>query len=297
MSISSILCNVRNRILPPAPIGMSDFIRAHGSRFGYWLRPSTPLQSQQMVGAYLKAMKDDLKSGGYIFVKKSRAADVLRQLTELEASYKVVNLKVMADIAEIINFHDPKELWVIVEDDSLPYEKLATRFKVAETALRSKMAPLLGARISEQEQREQLAHMKARGFTLMMFIEMDYPSIKGFSIVQAQCRSLKIASCRVSMDTKHDHELNAIFDYPEHNSDELKSRTANMLRIFGSGPNHYSEITRDLYDLSYDDPNLAPMQCGNSKNGGYIHIEKLKTASNLGIAVGFGDAQVLDMTK
>lgn len=297
MSISSIVCRIKNKILPPAPIGMSDFVRAHGSRFGYWLRPSNALQSQQMVGSYLKAIKDDLKNGGYIFVKKSRAPDLLRQLTELGASYKAVNVKVMADIAEIIDFHDPKELWIIVEDDSLPYEKLASRFRVAEVALRSKMAPLLSSPRNEKAQREDLAKLNERGLTLMMFIEMDYPSIKGFSVVQSQCRSLKIASCRVSLDTTYDHELNAIFDQPEHSMDEWKSRTANTLRIFGSGPNHYSEIQRDLYDLSYDDPNQAPVGSGSCKSGGYFHIEELKTPSNLGVAVGFGDAQVIDLTK
>lgn len=290
MSTSQIICKTKSNIFPPTMMALSDFIVSQ-SQFGHWLRPANDLQSQQMVAAYLKAIQHHLKYGGYIFVKRSRAADLLRQLTELGAAYKAVHFKVMDDIAEIIDIIDPKELWIVVEDDSLPYTTLASRFRVAEVALRANMAPALGRPISYDEVKKESEKHAARGMILMMFIEMDYPSVKGFTVIQSQCRSLKIACCRVSRDNAHDHELNKIFDEPEHCLDELKSRTANTVRIFGSGPKHRAEIARNLYDLVdlYADDDASPETS--------INIGRLNAESRLGLAVGFGAARFVDLSR
>lgn len=307
MSIDQIASNLKNRvfehlqnsaIFQPGVIGLSDFIAKRPEQFGYWLRPANALQSQQMVGAYLKARKDHLKNGGYIFVKKSRAADLFQQLTELEVSYKAVHLKDMADISQILDIDDPKALWIIVEDDSLPYATLASRFKVAEVALRSKMAPALGTPIESQKAMEKAeAKRLARVSILVMFIEMDYPSMKGFSVIQSQCRSLRIAACRVSRDNAYDHELNKVFDEPEHSDDELKSRAANTVQIFGSGPKHLAEFT-DTYHKRIQFSGIGSFTKVPPESGS-IDLGKLSLESNLGLALEFGsgDADILDISK
>jgi hypothetical protein len=298
MSITRLISQAKNKLFPPAPTSLSKFIEHNPHKFGYWLRPANALQSQQMVGAYLKANKDHLKNGGYIFVKKSRAAGLLQQLTELEVPYKAVHLKDMADLSQILDIDEPKALWIIVEDDSLPYATLASRFKVAEAALRSKMAPALGTPIeSEEAMRKAEEKRLARVVTLVMFIEMDYPSMKGFSVIQAQCRSLRIASCRVSMDNAYDHELNKIFDEPEHSEAELKSRAANTVQIFGSGPKHLVEFT-DTYRKRIELSGIGPFTKVSPESDS-IDFRKLALESNLGLALEFGSgyAEILDISR
>lgn len=296
MSISCLINHAKNKLFPPAPaIGLSEFIEQHDRSFGYWLRPANDLQSQQMVGAYLKAFKDDLKNGGYIFVKKSRAPDVFRQLNELDTPYKAVHLKKMEYLSDIVQFSGPKALMIFVEDDSLPYETLSSRFRVAETALRAKMAPALGTRVDEPAMREALEALEARGRTLVMFIEMDYPSMKGFSVIQSQCRSLRIATCIVSKANAHDYELNAIFNQPEHSPDELRCRAANTFRIFGSGPKHRAEFTQAFHG------HIEGTQLGSlralSQEALSIDLGRLTLESNLAFAFGFDEAEILDLTK
>jgi hypothetical protein len=294
MSTSVIICKTKSSIFPPTMMTLSQFI-ADQSQLPHWLRPCNDLQSQQMVSAYLMAIRPHLKNGGYIFVKRSRAADLFRQLTELGATYKAVHFKNMDDLAGILDMNEPKELWVIVEDDSLPYATLASRFKVAEVALRKHMAPMLGSKISLNEE-DEYEKRKARGMILMMFIEMDYPSVKGFSIVQAQCRSLKIACCRVSRDNTHNHELNALFSEPEHSVDEWKSRIANTVRIYGSGPKHRAEMFGNLCNLV----ELHAPQADEQEDGGMetsINIGRLNEESRLGLAVGFSSARFVDLSR
>lgn len=281
-------------ILSPFMIGLSDFIEAK-PKCGYWLRPCNDLQSQQMVAAYLKALQPHLKNGGYIFVKRSRAADLFRQLTELGAPYKAVHFEVMEDIAGIIDINDPKALWVIVEDDSLPYATLTSRFQTAEITLRRKMAPALGTSINYDEMKREMEQRQAKGMVVLMFIELDYPSVKGFSIVQAQCRSLNIAACRVSRDSAHDHELNTLFGEPDHSKDEWKSRIANTLRIFGSGPKHHAEFMMTISDLAAladtekDESDALPET--------FIVTKRLKKESSLGVALVDSGAYLVDLSQ
>lgn len=300
MSITRFITQAKNKLFPVKQLGFTEYLRNQPSKFGYWLRPANDLQSQQMVGAYLTAIRDDLKNGGYIFVKKSRAADLFRQLTELEAVFKPIHIPVMADLDEIIDFEDPKELWVIVEDDSLAYETLASRFKVAEVIIRKKIAPALGVPIENRKlSQEYFEKNKARGMTLMMFIEMDYPSVKGFSVIQSQCRSLKIACCRVTRESEYDRSIHGIFSEPEHSEDELKSRSANTIRVFGSGPKYLAEIKRDLSRLVHYHAQFANTQQGSPviHEAFTIDVGRLLDESNLGLVFGLDDVDIVDLRK
>ena len=300
MSICSIIAKAKNKLFPQKQLGLSEYVSKHPSRFGYWMRPANDLQSQQMVGAYLTAIRDELKNGGYIFVKKSRAADLFRQLTELEACFKPIHIPVMADLHEILDFEDPKELWVIVEDDSLPYETLASRFKVAEVIIRRNITPQLGVPIeSSKATKEYFEKQKARGFTLMMFIEMDYPSVKGFSVIQSQCRALKIATCRITRESEHDRRLHGIFNEPEHSEDELASRSANTIRVYGSGPKYQAEIKRDLSRLVHYYAQSVNTQQGSTviHEAYTVDPDKLLLESNTGLVFGLDDVELIDLSK
>jgi hypothetical protein len=298
MLISRVIDKVKSVFFPSADTALSEFISANPNTFGYWLRPSNDLQSQQMVGAYLQGVKDDLKNGGYIFVKKSRAAELFRQLAELGAAYTAVHFKVMEDVAEIIDLDKPKALWVIVEDDSLPYETQASRFRVAEKALREKMVKALGIPIYHKHVNAILESRQSRCVINIVFIEMDFPSMRGFTVVQTHCRSLNIKFCRVSRDNAHDHEVNKIFSEPEHDNDEWKSRIVNSMMIFGSGPRHQPELMMCLHDIleygiTYEDSDEARSPFKQR----FISVERLKEESKLGLAVGFGSAHMVDMSR
>lgn len=300
MTLSSILSTAKSKLFPPAHIPLSEFIKDHPIRFNYWLRPVNAMQSQLMVGAYLNAMKNNLKNGGYIFVKKSRAADVFRQLTELGAAYKAIHFKDMNEISTILDGNDPKELWIIVEDDRLPYETLAARFRIAEVALRNDMAPPLETPITPYSQEDQQKWL-SRGLTLLMFIEMDYPSVKGFTVIQSQARSLKIACCRVSMESSHDHELNKVFGHPEHNQDELQSRRNNSIQIFGSGKKYKAEYSQRFKEILHYQAQSVNTQQGSPEypEALTVNLNILDQESNLGISFGFDslDAYVIDLER
>lgn len=286
------------QILNVGPKGLSGDILSRYKPTSFLLRPSNDLQSQQMVGTYLKAMKDDLKNGGYIFVKRSRAAELLQQLTAVGAFFKVVHFERMEDIADIIDIEFPRELWVIVEDDSLPHETLATRFKVAETALRSKIAPNLGTPIDDQSARKALLKRREMGIRLLMFIEMDYPSLKGFSIVLSQMRGLRVATCAVTRENAYDHTVNGLFGLPAHSPDELKSRAINTVQVFGSGPKNFEQCSEAFHRYLKDEPLVAD-QWGNEtpEETTGIDLERLRSTTNLALVVGFGDPALVDITK
>lgn len=296
MPTSNLLDQAQTNISPLPIINLSEFLESNARRPNYWMRPANDRHSQQMVGAYINAAKDDLKNGGYIFVKKSRAADVFRQLTEAGAQYKAVNFKDMTDIDDILCFEDPKALWVIVEDDSLPLEVLASRFKIAQVALRRQMAPLLGTPMTIKE---ILQTPERRGFIHLMFVEMNFPAIKGFAVIAAQCRSLRIAHCTVSRLSSHDHEVTKLFDEPQHNSDELKGMLANTIRVLGSGPKHRAENTDSFQHwFSYQARNANSQQVGESHPELLqVEMERLEHESNLGVAFGFGDAHIVNLAR
>jgi hypothetical protein len=292
MSTSVISSKTKSNIFPPTMMALSEFI-AERNHFCHWLRPSNDLQSQQMVGAYLKAIQPHLKNGGYIFVIRSRAADLFRQLTELGAAYKSVHFKDIEDFSAIVDLDEPKELWVIVEDDKLPYATLASRFNVTEVALRTQMAPPLSKVITLEDLDKNSKRREARGMIVMMFIELDYPSVVGFSVVQDQCRSLNIACCRVTRGNIHDHELNKLFGEPEHSPIELKGRTATTVRIFGSGPKHRTEMIMNLSSMLKSQ--------ATEEDGKYletsINIGRLNEESRLGMAVGLTNARFVDLSS
>ena len=250
------------------PQSLSTFFGSNKSKQSYWLRATSDTQSQQMVGAFFKAMQQDLSNGGYIFVKKSRAADVFRQLTDLSVAYKAIHLHQITDIDDILDLEDPKHLWIVIEDDSLPYYELAARFKVIEVALRHKMAPPLSDRITLPTKDERIT----KRIKFLIFIEMDYPSVKGYAVIEAQSRFLQIISCRVSRDNAFDHQIHSVFGEPEHSPDELKARKMNTTRIYGSGLKYQAELKNELSNYG-----------GDSRD-----LEVLNVESNLAVAFPLG---------
>lgn len=288
--------------LPMPTMGLIEEIQSRKKPSIFLLQPTTDLQSQQMVGGYIEAIKDDLKNGGYIFVKKSRAADVLRQLAEAGAAYKAVQFEQMSDIAGIVNFDQPGELWVIIEDDGQPLDVQASRFKVAETELRKKMAPDLGLPVeSDQDMRETLKRRKAMGVRLLMFIEMDYPSVKGFNVVLVQARGLGISTCRVTRRNAYDDEVARAFNLPERHDGELKSYNANSIRVFGSGPKNYTECSEayEHYKASLRGEPLKAEQIGNQEQEDSLGIDlrSMRTTSNQALVLGFGYPLIVDASK
>lgn len=302
MHIPRLLEQAKKFFLPMATMGLIEEIQSRKKPSIFLLQPTTDLQSQQMVGAYIEAVKDDLKNGGYIFVKKSRAADVLRQLAEAGAAYKAVQFEQMADIAGIVNFDQPGELWVIIEDDSQPLDVLASRFKVAETELRKKMAPDLGAPVeSDQDMREALKRRKAMGVRLLMFIEMDYPSVKGFSVVLVQARGLGISTCRITRINAYDDEVARAFNHPERHDGELKSYNANSIRVFGSGPKNYKECSEayEHHKASLKGESPKAEQSGNQAQGDAVGIDlrSMRIASNQALVLSSEAAVLVDVSK
>ena len=260
------------------PQSLSTFFGSNRSKQSYWLRAASDTQSQQMVGAFFKAMQQYLSNGGYIFVKKSRAADVFRQLTDLSVAYKAVHLHQITDIDDILDLEDPKHLWIVIEDDSLPHYELASRFKVIEVALRHKMAPPLGHPVTLPTEDKRLP----KPVKFLIFIEMDYPSIKGYAVIEGQSRSLQIISCRVSRDNAFDHQIHGVFGEPEYSPDELKARKVNTTRVYGSGLKYQAELKAEL-------PNYG----GDSRD-----LEVLSVESNLAVAFPLGEEmELIDLSS
>lgn len=299
MSIPHLIDQARKLFLPTPIMGLIEEIQSRNKPTTFLLQPETDLQSQQMVGAYFEAVKDDLKNGGYIFVKKSRAADVFRQLTEAGATYRAVQFQDISEIAGIINLDEPGALWVIVENDSLPLEVLASRFKIAETEIRKRVAPNLGVPIeSEQDRREALIKRKAMGVRLLTFIEMDYPSVKGFSVVLSQLRGLRVSTCRVTRINAFDDEVARLFNEPERYDAEVKSYGVNSIRVFGSGPRNFQECSEAYTAYLKHEPLKAKQRDGQTPEEALgIDLESMRTASHLALVVGFGDPALVDVSR
>lgn len=221
------------------PVGLSEFVQAQTRPGIYWLRPSSCHESQQMVGSYLKGLKDNLKNGGYIFVKRSRAEEVFRQLSDLGVIYRSIHSEHIDEITKIINLVDTDALWVVVEDDNQPYEVSAQRFKSIEVGLRSKLAPSY-KESDEEGARLWLKKLKQKGPRLLMFIEMDYPVSNGFAITLAQCRGLGLITCLVSKESDFAHEVNSLFGQASRSKEEHCSLLANSIQV-GNGINNNSK--------------------------------------------------------
>lgn len=295
MNISSLVTQVKNTVFPSKQSGFEEYVSRH-KKFGFWLRPANDLQSEQMVAGYLSALRDDLKNGGYIFVKKSRAACLLRQLTALHVDCKPVHFQDMSQLSEILDLDEPKALWVVIEDDGLPYAVLAERFSTAEKLLRHQMAPPLGERI-EGGHDQIMAQAMARKSKVLMFIEMDYPSIRGFNVVLSESRSLKIAACRVTRECMFDRQVHAAMGESGHVDSEIAAMAKTTIRIYGSGDKYQTEIKEDLkrllqcQEIRYIHNESAP------EEPVHIDADQLVRASSACLAFGFEDAEVIDLSS
>lgn len=295
MHISSLVTQVKNTVFPSKQIGFEEYVNRH-KKFGFWLRPASDLQSEQMVSGYLRAVKDDLENGGYIFVKKSRAACLLRQLAELQVDCKPVHFQDMSQLSDILDLDDPKALWVVIEDDSLPYAILVERLHTAEKLLRSQMAPPLGDRI-EGSHDQIMAKAVTRKIKVLMFIEMDYPSIRGFSVVLSQSRNLKIAACRVTRECMFDRQVHATMGEPEHVESEITAMAKTTIRIYGSGDKYQAEIKEDLKRLLQYQATQCILNESAPEGSSSIDADQLTQVSSACLAFGFEDAEVVDLNR
>lgn len=295
MSIKCLFSTVKKKLAKPKRRGLIEYATEH-KKFSFWLRPSNDAQSHQMVGGYLKAVKDELQNGGYIFVRRSKAASLLRQLTEMEVAHNPVSLPDMSGLSRILNLHEPKGLWVIIEDDGLPYSELAARHRTAETLIRGQMAPPLGQRIEKMTHAEIMASSAAIKRKVIMFIEIDCPSIKGFAVVQSQCKSLGISVCHVTRECVYDRKLHGILNEPEHIETELNVRAANSVLIFGPGDKYQPEMNDRLDQLGKlvggDVANNA-VDADHTK----IDLESLSNENYKALAFGFSVAEIIDIDR
>ena len=299
MSVAQLLAQAKKVFMPTPIMGLVAEIESRNKPTSCWFKPTTDLQSQQMVASYIEAIKGDLGNGGYIFVKKSRAADVFRQLSEVGASYKAIRFENMADIADIIDIEHPAELWVIVEDDDQPYEVLASRFAVAETELRKKIVPALGLPVeSDEATREALIKRKAMGVRVLMFIEMDYPSVKGFSVVISQLRALRVSTCTVTRINAYNDEVRKLFGQPARNLPEIKSMGVNSIQVFGSGPENFKECSEAFKSYLHREPLKAKQKGSETPEETLgLDLDQMRTATSLGLVVGFGDPAFVHVSR
>lgn len=280
---------------------LQDYISSHPRRH-YWMRPANDTQSQRMAGTYLSAIREDLKHGGYIFIMKSKAADLFRQLEELDLTYKPVQFENMADISSILNLDEPQALWVIVEDDGRPLEAIASRFKVAQVAIRNHLAPPLGTPVNGDKGHRQYVPdgEGCRKALHIMFIEMNVPSVRGFSVVVAQARSLGVFCCTISKLSKHDHYVMNLFGEPEHSLDERKALAANSVRIYGAGPKHKAEFLpefRDTIEWHARSAGLSIEQSQLTKIFDDDTARLTENYPNLGVVFDSDDAHIVHLSR
>lgn len=197
------------------------------------LRPASTRQKSWMIESVISARKDVWSRGGYVFVNRGDAGDVVQALAENDIPYDVFPLSGIHEHlllwSSIKHVLDVGRVVVYVDDEALPSNKRNEDFK------------RFLSKVIEQCRKwdEEPVHESWR-FMPIFYVDFNLATVSGFA--HRMRKSSKqfgtfVLTSRNAYDREVDQRLSSGRDI-----DEVKSVMANSICVFGGGRRNYQEI-------------------------------------------------------
>lgn len=207
------------------------------------LRPATANQKTLMIEAMIAARLEMWSKGGYIFVTRQDAGDVVQTLAENNIPYDVFPLSGTYEHhllwSSITHALDVGRVVVYVDDEALPTNKRSEDFK-----------RFLAKVIDQCRKWDEEPAPASWRFMPVFYIDINLPTVTGFAHRMRQASKqfgTFVLTSKNTFDREIDQRLSTGRD-----ADEIKSVSANSLCIYGGGWRNYPEI-RNAYSLIASD--------------------------------------------
>lgn len=204
------------------------------------LRPASSEQKALMIEAVISARKETWSKGGYIFVTRQDASEVIQALAENRIAYEIFNLSGTHENAILRTLTHPVEdqqVVVYVDDETLPASKRNEDLK-----------RFLGKVIEQCRKWDDEPAPESWRFMPVFYIDINLPTVSGFAHRMRQV-SKQFGTFVLSSKNTFDREVDQRTGYHNRDQDELKSVIMNSVGIYGGGRRNHSEIL-NAYSLS-----------------------------------------------
>lgn len=286
---------LKTLIFPRQKFSLHELVAGQKYIHHYYMRPTDDHQSSIMIKAHILGHESDWENGGFIFVSKQRAPDVLRILDQIGVQPKIVSLSRAGDLNGLINLSKPGDAWVFVEDDELTCHKRADKMRTVHAILAQKRRALIDA-VYNKPIKFYADKFPAKNQRVpIMFIEVTLPFVDETPVVFAQARSLGLCYCVVSRQSQYDDALNVAFGGPDVR-DTIRSILPHTVQVYGSGP----ENTSDLMER-FDSMQKWKSQEFNTSQGAIIfplsedRPHELEKRSSLGAYFCGSEMRIVDL--
>ena len=219
------------------------------------LRPASARQKAWMIESVIHARRDMWSKGGYVFVNRQDAGDVVQALSENDIPYDVFPLSgthehhlLWSGITHVL---DVGRVVVYVDDEALPANKRNEDFK-----------RFLAKVIEQCRKWDEEPAPESWRFMPIFYVDINLVTVSGFAHRMRQASKqfgTFVLTSRNIYDREVDQRLSSGRDI-----DEVKSVMANSICIFGGGRRNYQEILNSYAQSST-----------TSENGGSISKDDL----------------------
>lgn len=197
------------------------------------LRPASARQKSWMIESVITARKEMWSNGGYVFVNRQDAGDVVQALAENDIPYDVFALSgthehhlLWSGITHVL---DVGRVVVYVDDETLPATKRNEDFK-----------RFLAKVIEQCRKWDEEPAPESWRFLPVFYIDISLVTVSGFAHRMRQASKqfgTFVLTSRNAYDREVDQRLSTGRDI-----DEVKSVMANSTCVFGGGRRNYQEI-------------------------------------------------------
>lgn len=243
------------------------------------LRPASPSQKTLMIEAMIAARLEMWSKGGYIFVTRQDAADVVQTLAENNIPYDIFALSGTYEHhllwSSITHAVDVGRVVVYVDDEALPANKRVEDFK-----------RFLSKIIEQCRKWDDEPAPASWRFMPVFYIDINLPTITGFAHRMRQASKqfgTFVLTSKNAFDREIDQRLSLSRD-----ADEIKSVAANSLCIYGGGWRNYPEI-RNAHSLIDSDETKSPEW--------KLDLEKMKGQSILAFVADPNAPQIIRLIE
>lgn len=185
-----------------------------------------------MIESVISARKDIWSNGGYVFVNRQDAGDVVQSLAENDIPYEVFALSGTHKhnlLWGITHVFDVGRVVVYVDDEALPATKRNEDLK-----------PFLAKVIEQCRKWDEEPAPESWRFMPIFYIDINLLTVSGFAHRMRQASKqfgIFVLTSRSAYYREVDPRLSLGLDM-----DEVKSAMANSTRIYGGGRRNYQEI-------------------------------------------------------
>lgn len=246
------------------------------------LRPADAKQKALMIESVISARKDTWRKGGYIFVTRQDAADVIQMLAQHQIAYEIFGISSIHELALLRSFTsvlDDERVIVYVDDENIAATRRTEDFKRFQSKV-----------IEHCRKWDEEPAPASWRFLPVFYVDINLPVISGFAHRMRQASKqfgTFVLSSKNAFDREVDQRINSSRD-----SDEPKSIAANSVCIYGGGRRNHPEIEAALSSQpALEAPDSAGTQIYQED------IDKMKGETIFALVAGLSSARVIRLVE